>query len=60
MKNENIKKYFKCLQSEGKYDSNFIKLLVDSCKKDEDGEVTDENLLRLINERYVESKKNKT
>lgn len=60
MKNENIKKYLKDLQSEKKYDSDFVKLLIDSCEKDEEGEVTAENLLRLISERYVENKKNKT
>ena len=60
MKNENIKKYLKRLQSEKKYDSDFVKLLIDSCEKDEEGEVTAENLLRLISERYVENKKNKT
>jgi len=60
MKNENIKKYLKYLQSEKKYDNDFVKLLIDSCKKGEEGEVTAENLLRLISERYVENKKNKT
>ncbi len=60
MQNKNIKEYLDYLQTEGKYDNDFMKSLVDSCEKDEDGEATAENLLKLIEERYVESEKNKT
>lgn len=60
MSMKKITKYLHGLQLQKKYDNDFVKALIDSCEKNEEGEITAEGVLELISKRYAKNKKNKT
>ncbi len=60
MSDNNVKKYLEQLKAKGKYDGEFIDVLVASDINDDDWSVTATKLSEVIDRRYVENKKNKT
>jgi hypothetical protein len=60
MPKEFIKNHFENLKSQKKFDDGFISLLTESNETGEDGKITAGKILKLIKERYAQSKKNKT
>ena len=55
-----ITKHLETLKSQKKFDEGFIDILIESNRSDEDGETTANKIIKLISERYVKSKKDKT
>ena len=55
-----MEKYFTVIRSSGKYDAEFVDLLINSYAEDEAGEETAQKAIELIDERYDKNKKNKT
>ncbi len=60
MSSELIKKYLEKLKSQKKFDDGFIEVLTKTNETNEDGGVTAEKILELIEERYAKNKENKT
>jgi len=60
MSNSNITKYLEQLKAEGKYDSEFIDVLIAACTNDDDWLTTANELSQIIDRRYVKNKNNKT
>jgi hypothetical protein len=59
MPSELIKKHLEELKSQKKFDDGFIDMLMESNEADEDGKATAGKILKLIKEKYAQSKKNK-
>lgn len=59
MNDINVKKYLEQLKAEGKYDGEFIDILITS-DNDDDWTVIATKLSEIIERRYAESKNNKT
>ena len=57
MSSEIIKKHLEELRAEKKTDSSFIDILNQSNETSEDGDVTAEKIITVIDKRYVENKK---
>lgn len=57
---DTIKNYLERLKSEKKYDDDFIDVLIISDTEDEDWSITAAKVSKIVDKRYVESKKNKT
>lgn len=60
MPSEFIKRHFENLKNQKKFDDGFISLLTESNETGEDGKITAGKILKLIKERYAQSKKSKT
>lgn len=60
MTSELIKKHLEKLKSQNKFDNDFVDILLASNESNEDGKTTSAEILRIIKQRYVENKKNKT
>ena len=60
MSSEFIKKHLENLKSQKKFDDGFITLLMESNDNGEDGKTTAGKILKLIKERHVKGKENKT
>ena len=60
MPSEFIKRHFENLNNQKKFDDGFISLLTESNETGEDGKITAGKILKLIKERYAQSKKSKT
>ncbi len=58
MSSDLIKKHLEKLKSQKSFDEDFIDLLAESNQNDEDGSVTADKILKLVEKRYVESKEN--
>ncbi len=59
MPSELIKKHLEGLKSQKKFDGDFIEMLMKSNETDEDGKATAGKILKLIKERYAQTKENK-
>lgn len=59
MNDSNVKKYLEQLKAEGKYDGEFIDVLINS-DNDDDWTIIATKLSEIIERRYAESKDNKT
>ena len=59
MSSEFIKKHFENSRNQKKFDDGFVALLAESNETGEDGKITAGKILKLIKERYAQSKKNK-
>lgn len=60
MSSKTIKKHLELLKSEKKYDEEFIEMLRVCNEENKEGEIVAENVIETINNRYAESKKDKT
>ncbi len=60
MPSDLIKKHLEKLKSQKKLDDGFIEILMKSNETDEDGKATAAEILKLIKQRYVKNKENKT
>lgn len=60
MTSELIKKHLEKLKGQNKFDKGFVDILLTSNESGEDGNATASEILKLVKQRYVESKENKT
>lgn len=60
MTSELIKKHLGKLRGENKLDNGFVDILLASNESGEDEKTTADEILKVIKQRYVENKKNKT
>lgn len=60
MTSDLIKKHLEKLKHQKKFDDGFVDILLASNESSEDGKTTATEILKVVKQRYVENKKNKT